>query len=131
MIEEDVRQPLDIFVDACTTSCGALCQAEAYHTVFPQHILEQEWPIYELWALNAAVVLKLWAPTFVGRRVSRYSDSSTAETILQSGKHRNSHIQASSGEIWLPCDLHDITLMCTHTLGDSLFSTADAIVGSI
>ena len=28
MIEKDTRLPINIFVDVCITSCGALCQAE-------------------------------------------------------------------------------------------------------
>ena len=103
-------------MDACTTDCSALCQAEAYHTVFLQHVLEEERPICKIEALNATMAVKLWAPNLVGKRVSLYSDSSTAVAILQTGKGRNSHIQVCAKEIWLACVLHDITLMCTHTL---------------
>ena len=42
MIEEDTRQPINIFVNACTSGCGVLCQVEAYHAVLPQHVLEEE-----------------------------------------------------------------------------------------
>ena len=127
IIDEDVRQTVDIFVDACTTSCGALCGDEAYHTTFPQHTLDQCHPICELEALNAAAAIKLWAPTLVGRKVRLYSDSSTAVAIIQADKGRNGHIQACVREIWLSCAIHGITLTCTHTSGDSLISTADAL----
>ena len=48
IIDEDVRQTMDIFVDACTTGCGDLSRAEAYYTIFPQCILNQGHPICEL-----------------------------------------------------------------------------------
>ena len=92
---------MDIFVGAYTTGFGALCRAEAHHTIFPQRVLDQGYPICELEALNAAMAIKLWAPTLVGRRVRLYSDSSAAVGILQAGKGRNSHIQACASEIWL------------------------------
>ena len=34
IIDEDARQLVEIYVDACTTGCRALCGNEAYHTTF-------------------------------------------------------------------------------------------------
>ena len=46
---------------------------------------------------------------------------------MQAGKGRNSHIHVCARETWLACALNDITLICTHTPGDSLLSTGDAL----
>ena len=35
IIDEGHQEPVHIFVDACTSGTGALCQAEVYHTQFP------------------------------------------------------------------------------------------------
>ena len=131
MIAEDSRQPIDIFMDAWHCLHHQLqCIVPGSgipHWFFLQHVLEEEWLICELEALNVAVAVKLWAPILVGERVYSYSDSSMAVAILQAGKGRNSYIQACAMMIWLACALHDITLMCTLTPGDSLLSTANAL----
>ena len=127
LIDEDIPQTVDNIVDACTTGCGALCRAEAYHTIFPQHVLHQGHPISELKALNAAVAIKLSAPTLVSWRVRLYNGGLMAVTIIQAGKERNSYIQACARDIWLPCALHDITVTCTHIPVDSLICMADAL----
>ena len=128
IIDDDARQVVDIYVDACTAGCGVfLCHKEAYHTTFPPHKLDQGHPICELEALNAAIAIKLWAPMLAGRRVRLHSDSSTAMAIIHAGKGRNGHFQACARELWMACAVHDITLTFTHTPGDSLVSTADAL----
>ena len=69
MMEEDMRHPIHIYVDACTTNCGMLCQAEAYHSIFPQQVLKEGRSICELEALNGANAIKFWvAPTVAGHR---------------------------------------------------------------
>ena len=94
IIDEDVLHTVDIFMDACTTDCGALCGVEAYHTIFQQRILDQRHGICELEALNVAVAIKLWALTLVGHKVRLYSYSSMAVAIIKAGKGRNRRIQA-------------------------------------
>ena len=92
IIDKDVRQVVEIYVDACTTGCGTLCGKEVYRTTFPPHMLDRGHPICELEALSTTVAIKLWAPILAGHKV-----------------------------------LHDITLTCMQTPGDSLVSTADTL----
>ena len=109
-------------MDACTTGCVALCGAEVYHTIFTQCILDRGHPICELEALNAAVAIKLWAPTLFCRRIRLYSDSSTAVAILQAGKDRTvifRHVSVRYG-CHVPCmtslsPAHTCTHTHTHT----------------
>ena len=96
-----------------TLPAVVLCQAEAYHAVFTQHVLEGERPICKLGALHMGVAVKLWAPTLAGRHVILHSDRSTVVAIFQAGRGRNCHIQACALEIWLACVIHDVTFMCT------------------
>ena len=42
MMNEDSRKLVHIYVDACTTGCGALCQADAYHAKCPLQVLGEE-----------------------------------------------------------------------------------------
>ena len=60
LIEEDVRQTMDICVDAYCTGCGALYRAQPYHTIFPQVVVDQGHPICDL------EPIKLLAPTLDG-----------------------------------------------------------------
>ena len=103
MMEEDSRQSIHIYMNACITVCSVLCQKDAYHAVFP----EQEGS-YHGW-----VVL--------------HSDSYTAVEIFQSGKGRNSHIHVCAREIWLACAIHDVTHTCTHMPDEKLVSTSDTL----
>ena len=58
--------------------------------------IDQQRSIFELEALNAAMVVKLWAPTLVNRRVRLYIDSSMAVAILQAGKGRKPYSESLS-----------------------------------
>ena len=60
MINQDVKQRVHIYINACTTGCVTVCQAEAYHTEFASAILWEHHPICELEAANAMVSLKHW-----------------------------------------------------------------------
>ena len=54
MIHTDDRAHIQVFVDACTMGCRAICQLEAYHARFLVSILEEGHPICQL------EVLKQW-----------------------------------------------------------------------
>ena len=84
---------------ACTTGCGTLCQADAYHAVFPQQVLEEGRPICLLDALIVAVAIKLWTPTLAGRWVVLHSNSTMAVAIFQAGKGRDSYIRVCAIEV--------------------------------
>ena len=113
-MEEDMRQPIHIYVDVCTTGCSALCQAEVYHAIFLQKVVEEGNLICKLEALNVAI--KLWAPTLAGRQVMLHSDSAMAAAMFHAGKGRDSHIQACARKVWLACAVHDVKCTCkTHT----------------
>ena len=43
--DEDARQVVDIYVDAYTTGCRAVCGKKAYHTTFLPHMLDKGHPI--------------------------------------------------------------------------------------
>ena len=88
IIDEDAHQVVEIYMDACTTGCGALCHMWAYHTTFPPHTLDWGHSICELEALNATIAIKLWAPRLAGHKVRLYSDSSMVVAIIQAGKRQ-------------------------------------------
>ena len=39
IISQEMREQVEIFLGACGTGCGAMCQPEAYHMVFPDKVL--------------------------------------------------------------------------------------------
>ena len=57
IIHEFDREPIYLFVDACTSGCEVVSNAEAYHMKFPPHILQQDLSICHLEALNAVVAV--------------------------------------------------------------------------
>ena len=77
------REPVQLFMDACGTGCGELCQQKAYHKVFPEWVLAAQHPICQLEALNALVTVRRWVPSLKGRLVHPLSDSTMAVAIFQ------------------------------------------------
>ena len=73
-------------MDPCTTGCGEICQAEAYHIEFPQHIISQSHPICHLNAVNAVVAIATWAQKYNGKLLHLFCDSVTAVAIFQAGR---------------------------------------------
>ena len=127
LIHEESRTPIPLFVDACTSGCGAVTSDQAYHRVFPPQILHQNLPICHLEALNAVVALKVWAHMFSGHLVHLFSVNTTSVAIFQVGRSRDAFIQACTRGIWLTCATWDITLAVGHISGASLEGTADAL----
>lgn len=60
-IHDEHRVPISLYVEVCTMDCRAICQYEAYHNKFHQHIIKPHHPICHLEALNAVVTVKMWA----------------------------------------------------------------------
>ena len=122
MIHEESRTPIPLFVDTCTSGCGAVTTAQAYHMVFslPPHPTSK---LVYLPKLVYLVAVKVWAPIFSGQLVHLFS----AVAIFQAGKGRNAFIQACARDIWLTCAAWDITLAVGHVSGTFLEGTGDAI----
>ena len=38
-MNQDTSEIVDLFVDACVTGCGDMCQPEAYHAMFSTWVL--------------------------------------------------------------------------------------------
>ena len=127
IIHEDDRVPVHLFVDACTSGCGAVTKWAAYHTQFAPHVVREGHPICHLEALNAVVAITLWAPSFSKSLVHLFSDNTTAVAIFHVGRGRDSFLQACAREIWLTCAVWDITLAVGDVSGASLTDTADAL----
>ena len=60
IIYEDGRSPLDMFVNSCTMGCGTIYNDQAYHSIFPDTLLNQGLEICHLDAPNCVVALRLW-----------------------------------------------------------------------
>ena len=91
---------------------------DTYHTEFPWQVLGKGQSICDLEALNAHLP---------SRKVILHSDSATMVAIFLTGRGKVSYIQACANEIWLPCTIDDITLTFSHTPGEQLVDTPDAL----
>ena len=127
LIHKDTRVPTPLYMDVCTSSCGAVTNTEAYHVEFPPHIVRQRLSICHLEALNAVVAVKVWVLNFTEQLVHLFSGTSTAVAIFQAGKGKDPFIQACAREIWLVCTAWDVTLAVDQVCGASLSDTADAL----
>ena len=83
IMDNDHRSLIHIYIDACTTGCGAICQAEAYHSEFSAAIQQENHPICKLEAINAMVALKCWTLQLTAQKAVLHSDSATAVAIFK------------------------------------------------
>ena len=127
MIQEEQRNPVDIYVDSCTTGGGGICAGQAYTHVYGEGLVHADLHICHLEAANALAALKLWAPALKGCLVHLHSDSSTAVAVMQMGRGKDAFLQTCAREAWLTAALHDITLEVQHIPGEQLLHTADAL----
>ena len=89
LIHQDNRVQVEVFVDACTTCCSAICHPDAYHAEFPHQLLAEQHPVCHLEVLNALGALRRWAPRLKGQLIQLYIDSITAVDIFQAGEGRD------------------------------------------
>ena len=94
IISPESRQPVRLPVDGCTSGGEALCQQEAYCTVVSQHVLDMQWPICQMQALNSLVVIRKWAHRLRGCLIYLQSESAMAKVIFQVVRGRDPFIQA-------------------------------------
>ena len=85
LLHEDTRVPLPGYIDACTTGVGAVLLNEAYYTLLPAHVLEENRPIFYLGALNAMVAITTWADKLQRRLVHLFCDNATAVVVYKAG----------------------------------------------
>jgi hypothetical protein len=127
IIHPDTRPAEHVYVDSCMSGCGGCTSTAAYHAQYPDTLLDSQWSICHLEALNCLVALRMWTKELQGKRVHLHSDSATAVAVLQLGRGRSALLQTVAREIWLLCAQHDINLQVSHIAGAQLTASADAL----
>lgn len=61
--------------DASLTGCGAICEGEYFHELFPLSITQQQLSITELELLTVVVAIKLWQFKLAGRCIMIHCDN--------------------------------------------------------
>ena len=113
-------------VDSCLTGCGALCQNEFYHEIFPDFIQTESHPIAHLEMLNLVLAAKVWAKKWAGHRVLFLCDNMVSVSVLATGRARDHFLMACAREIWLQTALYDWELVAEHRSAECM-QTADAL----
>ena len=114
-------------VDACLQGAGAVCAGYGYYKVaFPPSILQCQFTIASLEALNMLVACRLWAGEWHGKHVLLFSDSWSAVCAANSGAAEDPLIRAVMRELWWLGASYDFELVIRHRPG-ALLVTADAL----
>lgn len=66
--------------DATLTGCGALCELEYFHDLFPSFITQQKLSITQLELLTVVVAVKHWQTKLQGRCIMHHCDNRPALT---------------------------------------------------
>ena len=113
-------------MDACLTGCGAFNGSQYYATQFPIEIMNQQHAIAHLELLNVIVAVKVWARDWRGRKVRVHCDNTNACLAAQTGRSRDTFVQACVRELFLYKARFDIDVTLVHTPG-RLLVRADAL----
>ena len=105
------------FTDASLTGCGAICQGEYFHELFPLIITQQQLSITQLELLTLVVAIKLWQLKLKGRCIMIHCDNQVCFEMINSMRSRNIFLQACLRELWLTLPVNNIMLKAAHIPG--------------
>ena len=113
-------------LDACLSGCGAVAGDQFYAARFPESVTGAGHTIAHLELLNVVVALKMWSDRWAGWTVQIYCDNLNSVYVLQSGRSRDSFMQACAREVFLVTAAGDIDIQVCHRPGLSMI-WADAL----
>ena len=87
--------------DASLTGCGAICEGEYFHELFPPIIIQQQLSIMHLELLTVVVAIKLWQLNLKGRCIMIHCDNQACVKMINSMRSKNVFLQACLRELWL------------------------------
>lgn len=103
--------------DACLSGAGGCFGDRFFHKVFPPCIAVQDLHITALELLTVMVCLKLWSPLLRGERIKIHCDNMAAVTVLNTGRSKDSFLQACLREICLLVASYEVELRAVHIYG--------------
>ena len=103
--------------DASLTGCGAICEGEYFHELFPLSITQQQLSITELELLTVVVSIKLWQFKLAGRCIMIHCDNQACVVMINSMRSRNNFLQTCLRELWLTLAVNNIMLKAAHIPG--------------
>ena len=103
--------------DASLTGCGAICEGEYFHELFPLSVTQQQLSITQLELLTVVVAIKLWQLKLKGRCIMIHCDNQACVDMINSLRSRNIFLQACLRELWLTLAVNNIMLKAAHIPG--------------
>ena len=103
--------------DASLTGCGAICEGEYFHELFPPIITQQQLSITQLELLTVVVAVKLWQLKLKGRCIMIHCDNQGCIEMINSMRSRHVFLQACLRELWLTLAVNNIMLKAVHIPG--------------
>ena len=113
-------------LDDCLSGCGAVAGDHFYAARFPESVTGAGHTIAHLELLNVVVALKMWSDRWAGWTVQIYCDNLNSVYVLQSGRSRDSFMQACAREVFLVTAAGDKDIQVCHRPGLSMI-WADAL----
>jgi len=107
-----------VMTDACATGCGAFCDGQFFHSVFPDHVLEKFGSkIHVLEMLTIVLAARKWGPRWFGQRISLYCDNMACVYVLNSGRARDRDLLHCARELWLLAAKFEFQVKASHIQG--------------
>ena len=79
--------------DASLTGCGAICEGEYFHELFPLSITQQQLSITALELLTVVMAIKLWQFKLAGRCIMIHCDNQACVEMINSMRSKNNFLQ--------------------------------------
>ncbi len=103
--------------DACLSGCGGWSGKEYFHALFPPSIIAKDLHINALELLTIVLCIKVWGDSWKSQRILVYCDNEASVTVLNSGKTKDSFLQACVREICFLAACKEFEIKAVHLPG--------------
>jgi len=106
-----------ISTDSCLLGGGGWIHGEFFAFSFPEFLLSREWHINALELLVLSIGLRLWAPSFKGKKLKFLCDNEATVSVVNSGRCKDAVMLSLLREIAFVCATNDCLVKAIHLPG--------------
>jgi len=103
--------------DACLVGGGGWVQGEFFSVSFPPSLLQKDWHINALELLVLSFALRLWAPSFRGKKIRLFCDNEATVCVINSSRCKDSVMLSLLREVSFICATCQCQVRAVHLPG--------------
>ena len=103
--------------DSSLQGCGGICGYEFFHAVYPEFILQQEYPIHALEMLAVLIAVRFWGRYCSGSKLQIFCDNEPVVKVINSSRTKDAFLGTCLRELWLEVSKYAFELRAVHLPG--------------